>query len=184
MKTISLVAVGSVPSQVMDWVESTVADWVPWPVCRLADLSISSQAYDAKRGQYQSGEIMKAVSRCAPGNAARVLGITEADLMIPTLTFVFGQAQLNGRVAVVSLCRLRQEFYALPADEALLHERVAKESLHELGHTLGLTHCAEPNCVMSLATDINLVDRKDASYCPHCGVQIARRLASTNGELL
>jgi archaemetzincin len=168
----------------MDWIESAVSDWVPLPVQRLAPLSIPREAYDARRGQYESGEIMKAVSRCAPGDAVRILGITEADLMIPTLTFVFGQAQLNGRLAVVSLARLRQEFYALPADEALLRERVAKEVLHELGHTAGLTHCADPHCVMSLATDITFVDRKDASYCPRCGVQIARRLAGTNGDLL
>ena len=50
--------------------------------------------------------------RC-PRDAAKLLAVTERDLFVPVLTFVFGQAQLGGRVAVISLARLRQEFYGL-----------------------------------------------------------------------
>jgi predicted Zn-dependent protease len=53
---------------------------------------------------------MKAVASRTPADAVRILGVTEGDLAIPTLKFVFGQAQLDGPVAVVSLARLRQEF--------------------------------------------------------------------------
>src|SRR5208337_5055096 len=127
---------------------------------------------------------MKAVARCRPNDATRILGLTEVDLAIPMLTFVFGQAQLDGPVAVVSLCRLRQEFYGLPGEDKVLRERVAKELLHELGHTFGLTHCVEPKCAMSLATHIGLVDNKEERYCAHCGEQLARRFTSPDGELL
>ena len=72
-----------------------------------------------------------------------ILGVTDVDLAIPMLSFLFGQAQLDGRVAVVSLCRLHQEFYGLPADRGLLRERTVKEVLHELGHTFGLAHCSD-----------------------------------------
>jgi archaemetzincin len=117
-----------------------------------------------------------------PDDAARIIGITEGDLAIPTLTFVFGQAQLDGPVAVVSLARLRQEFYGLPADDALLRERVVKEVLHEVGHTFGLTHCQEARCVMSLATDIRMVDNKEERYCASCGVLLAHKDSSELGE--
>ena len=129
-------------------------------------------------------EILKAVARCRPSDAARVVGVTEVDLAIPMLTFVFGQAQLDGPAAVLSLCRLRQEFYGLRGEESLLRERVVKEVLHELGHTFGLTHCVEPKCAMSLATHIGLVDNKEERYCAHCGEQLARRFASPDGEPL
>ena len=184
MKTVCLVAIGSVPAQVLDWVESAVAEWCPWPIRRLPALGLSEGAYDARRRQYQSVEVMKAVARCAPSDAARVLGVTEVDLAIPALTFVFGQAQLDGPVAVVSLCRLRQEFYGLPGEESLLRERVVKEVLHELGHTSGLTHCVDPKCAMSLATHIGLVDNKEERYCERCGAQLVRRLAIPDGEPL
>src|SRR5579859_6886203 len=99
---------------------------------------IPEGAYDAKRRQYQSVDFMKMLAQHAPRDAERILGVTNADLAIPMLTFLFGQAQLNGPVAVVSLCRLRQEFYGLPANANLLRERSVKEVLHELGHTFGL----------------------------------------------
>lgn len=182
MKTVCLVAIRSVSAQVLDWVESTIAEWSPWPIRRLPALELPEGAYEERRGQYQSVEIMKAVARCAPSDAARIVGVTEVDLAIPALTFVFGQAQLDGPVAVVSLCRLRQEFYGLPGDESLLRERVVKEVLHELGHTSGLTHCADAKCAMSLATHIGMVDNKEERYCARCGAQLVRRLAIPDGE--
>jgi archaemetzincin len=181
VKTVCVVAIGSVPTQVLDWVESVAAEWCPWPVRRLPVLEIPEGAYDEKRGQYQSVEILKAVAGYRPSDAARILGVTEVDLAIPMLTFVFGQAQLDGPVAVLSLCRLRQKFYGLRDEEGLLRERVVKEVLHELGHTFGLTHCLEPKCAMSLATHIGLVDNKEERYCAHCGAQLARRFTSTDG---
>jgi archaemetzincin len=182
VKTVCVVAIGSVPVQALEWIESVAAEWCPWPIRRLPALGIPEGSYDAAREQYKSPEIMKAVARSKPGDAARILGVTEVDLAIPMLTFVFGQAQLDGPVAVLSLCRLRQEFYGLPGEIDLLRERVVKEALHELGHTFGLTHCLEPKCAMSLATHIGLVDNKEERYCAHCGEQLVRRFASRDGE--
>jgi archaemetzincin len=178
VNTVYVLPLGQVPAQVLEWIDGIVAEWLPMPSQRLGAVPVPQAAYDAKRGQYQSTEIMRAIANHAPGDACRVLGVTEMDLAIPTLTFLFGQAQLDGAVALVSLARLRQEFYGLPADEALLRERVAKEVLHELGHTFGLTHCHDPKCAMSLSTHVGLVDAKDESYCTNCGIRLARK-AST-----
>jgi len=144
----------------------------------LPELAIPETAYDTKRRQYESSEVMKMLAQFAPGDAFRVLGITEADLAIPALSFLFGQAQLNGPIALVSLARLHQEFYGLPADAELLREREVKEVLHELGHTCGLTHCSERKCVMSLATHIEGVDAKSTRYCERCGLRLVEQLAS------
>lgn len=182
MSAVYLLAIGSVPPQVLGWVEATITEWCPWPVKRLDLLPFPENSYDVQRGQYKSVEIMKAVASRTPADAVRILGVTEADLAIPTLTFVFGQAQLDGRVAVVSLARLRQDFYGLSADESLLRERLVKEVLHELGHTFGLTHCAESKCVMSLATHIGLVDSKEQRYCGRCGEHLVHRFSAPNGE--
>lgn len=182
MSALYLVAVGEVSPAAMDWAESAAADWFPYPVRRLPALPIPAEAYDAERMQFRSVEIMKALARAAPADTARLLGVTEADLSIPMLSFLFGQAQFNGPIAVVSLCRLRQEYYGLAAQDALLRERLAKEILHELGHTFGLVHCADATCAMSLSTHIALVDAKGDRYCARCGSALARRFASNNGD--
>ena len=175
MNGLYLVAIGSVPAKALDWIESAAAEWFPLPIRRLPPLSIPPGAYDAKRGQYQSVEIMKLLAQHTPRDASRILGVTGVDLAIPMLSFLFGQAQFDGPVAVVSLCRLHQEFYGLPPQETLLRERTVKEALHELGHTFGLVHCADPTCVMSLATHIELVDAKAERYCSRCGTHLLHR---------
>ena len=90
--------------------------------------------------------------RTCPTDTVRLLGITEHDLFIPMLSFVFGQAQLGGKAALVSFARLRQEFYGIDPADAVFTERARKEMLHELGHTFGLTHCPDRGCPMSLST--------------------------------
>ena len=100
-------------------------------------------ALHAERQQYHSSEILAAMQRHIGSHTWRLLGVTEFDLYIPILTFVFGEAQLGGSGAVVSYHRLKQEFYGLPADLDLLANRLLIEAVHELGHTLRLSHCRD-----------------------------------------
>lgn len=178
MNVLYIVAVGNVPENALQWAEEAAAEWFPLPLKRLPTLAIPEGAYDPKRKQYQSVEIMKMLAQSAPPDAVRVLGITDVDLAIPVLSFLFGQAQLNGPIALVSICRLQQEFYGLPADEDLLRERAVKEVLHEMGHTFGLTHCAQRECPMSLANHVEGVDAKTNRFCDRCGQQLVEGFTS------
>jgi archaemetzincin len=137
-------------------------------------------AYDSSRGQYNSTHILKALLGDPDGAATRILGVAGVDLFIPVLTYVFGEAQLDGRAAVVSTHRLRAEAYGLPGDEVLLAERLLKEAVHELGHTLGLLHCADPACVMRASTYVEEIDLKRATFCLAC-LDIARRASRRVG---
>jgi archaemetzincin len=131
-------------------------------------------AFDAGRGQYRSMDVLEMLARQCPADAWKLVAITERDLFVPVLTFVFGQAQLGGRLAVVSLARLRQEFYGLAPNHEVLLERAAKEAMHETGHTFGLVHCADRSCAMSLATNIRQIDGKRAAWCSACAAQLRR----------
>lgn len=142
-------------------------------ICEI-ELPAVEFAFDANRAQYRSIAVLEMLSRLCPADGWKLLAITERDLFIPVLTFVFGQAQLDGRVAVVSLSRLRQEFYGLPADDGVLLDRARKEVLHEVGHTFGLVHCAVRSCAMSLATSVRHIDLKQAGYCEACGKRAQR----------
>ena len=132
-------------------------------------------AFDAARGQYGSIPVLEMLNRLCPDDALKLLAVTERDLFIPVLTFVFGQAQLGGRTGVVSLARLRQEFYGLARNDAVLLERAHKEVLHETGHLFGLVHCADRRCAMSLATGVRQIDGKDAAFCAPCSARLRRR---------
>lgn len=129
-------------------------------------------AYDAVRRQHGSIPVLEMLARLIPADARKLLAVTERDLFIPVLTFVFGQAQLGGRVGVVSLARLRQEFYGLPPNREVLVERAVKEMLHETGHMFGLVHCTDRSCAMSLATNVRQIDIKRTAFCAVCAARL------------
>jgi len=129
-------------------------------------------AFNASRGQYCSTEILARLATSADRNAWRTLAVAGFDLYIPILTFVFGEAQLPGTCALVSIHRLRQEVYGLPPDRKLLQERLRKEAVHELGHTLGLTHCSDGSCVMASSHAVEWIDLKTEDFCPACRAQV------------
>ena len=134
----------------------------------LESIGKPSYAFDRNRNQYSANIILKEIIHLTPDDALKLIGVANIDLHIPVLTFVFGLAQLDGNAAIMSLYRLRQEYYGLPPNRALLLERATKEAVHEIGHTFGLTHCLNNRCVMHTSNSVRKVDNKDSSFCNSC----------------
>lgn len=125
-------------------------------------------AFDAARGQYNSRLLLAQLLNQQAQGAARILGVAGVDLFIPVLTYVFGEAQLDGRAAVVSTYRLDNRIYGLPPDRDLLFQRLCKEAVHELGHTYNLVHCGRHPCVMLSSPYVDGIDLKSESFCEDC----------------
>lgn len=137
---------------------------------------IPSYAFEPKRQQYYAHKIISELLTTTPDDAVKVLGITDVDLCTPVLEYVFGAAQLNGRVAITSCYRLRQKFYHLPDDDGLFYLRLKKIIIHELGHCFGMVHCDDLNCVMYLSNNIFTLDNKRDNFCLRCSNFIKERL--------
>jgi archaemetzincin len=135
-------------------------------------------AYDPVRNQYLSTAILSMLLGIRSLDSTRVLAIVDVDLFIPILTYVFGEAQLGGTVAVVSAHRLRPASYGLPDDGSQVKERLVKEAVHELGHTFGLVHCPNLGCVLGSSTYPENIDLKEAEFCPACRALLDSRLPS------
>ncbi len=140
------------------------------PVTLHASPARPLQSYDPRRKQHLSGKILDFLGTDGPQDGSKVLGVTDVDLFIPILTFVFGEAQLGGRAAVVSTARLSQD---VPRGYgALVTERLAKEAVHELGHALGLLHCGTPRCAMHRSPSVRDVDGKSGKLCGDCRIRL------------
>lgn len=125
-------------------------------------------AFDSSRGQYNSRILLAQLLREAGPDTTRILGVAGVDLFIPVLTYVFGEAQLNGRAAIVSTHRLDCRLYGLPPNRLLLLQRLRKEVIHELGHTYNLVHCQHHPCVMMSSTYVEGIDLKSDQFCDRC----------------
>lgn len=150
---------GSVP--LLERVGSRLATEFECDVRIWNDASRPTGLRDQARGQYSSRQMLAWLVERRPPDAHRILGLTDVDLFIPVLTFVFGEAQLEGTAAVVSTFRL------VDASEAMTAARLVKESLHEVGHTFGLVHCSA-RCVMARSASVGAVDAKPTRLCAAC----------------
>ncbi len=131
-----------------------------------------SYAYHKGKNQYHSTKILKRIHKLKLTGYDRILGIADVDLFIHDRTFVFGEAKIKWKVSIISLTRLRQEFYDLPVDSALFKKRIIIEAVHEIGHTFGLHHCTNNNCVMFLSKTVSDSDQKGPDFCANCKKKI------------
>jgi archaemetzincin len=127
-----------------------------------------SEFYDPGRRQYNGIRLLKEVDLVYSSGSDKSLGLFSVDLFIPILTYIFGQAFLNGRSGIASLYRLSNERYGINSDDKFILDRFKKEVIHELGHTFGLIHCHIPTCVMRSSTYVEDIDQKSANICIKC----------------
>lgn len=159
-------------------VRANVAAAFDLPVRAWAAPDRPSGTLDPRRQQHSSTQILRWLMSRRPAAAGKVLAITDVDLFIPVLTFVFGEAQFGGAVALVSVARLAAG--SRPESEARrrLAERLSKEAVHEIGHTFGLVHCDEATCGMARSPNIQAVDRKTNQLCADCRLAFLERLTT------
>lgn len=125
-------------------------------------------AYLPGRRQYDGAGILGALAENCDHRFQ--MGVIEHDLCTPILTYVYGESQLGGRAAVVSLYRLKHY------ERRIVYERAAKISLHEVGHLFGIGHCWQGFCLMRFASTLSNLDGLPLKFCSACEYEISRRL--------
>jgi archaemetzincin len=126
-------------------------------------------AFMPVRNQFDASKILVALSAETDG-APLKLGLIQSDLTIPILTYVYGESQLGGKAAVISLHRL------FDIDRQVVYQRAAKIAVHEVGHLLGLEHCWEAGCLMRFSKQLDQLDRLPLRFCSSCEYEISRRI--------
>jgi archaemetzincin len=134
------------------------------------------QAYSKDRSQYFSTQLISEAIKLTGNYDGKILIMVEFDLYVPVFTYVFGEAQLDGKHSIVSVCRLHEEFYSGSTNDVLLYQRTIKEVLHELGHNFGLIHCRNWDCVMHVSQGVEEIDIKGNLYCSNCKDKIELKL--------
>jgi archaemetzincin len=167
MNLVHLLPVGNIDTALLESISRSLPESLPVRCEILAFPFDPAAVYHAERQQFHSSEILQRMQPLAT-RSWRLLAIADVDLYIPILTYVFGEAQIAGPCAVVSAFRLRQEFYGLERDEDLLRERLLKECVHELGHTLDLRHCQDYRCAMASSHAVEWIDLRESTLCDSC----------------
>ena len=175
---IAVLPVGAVEGEVLECICRALQKVFPETIIESLReaIPLPAEAYSAVREQYDSSIILSKLRFFPKSETDRLLGVTEADLYVPSMNFIFGEAHQLWGVAVISLYRLRPEFYNQRSDKRLFLERSAKEAIHEIGHTFGLSHCSDSTCVMFFSNSIEDTDRKTSEFCKNCHVEALNAL--------
>lgn len=150
-----------------DWLGQTLSRKMGFRLQTGIVSRLPEAAHNPKTNQYYPVPILSKLELLKGSEDEIILALTEEDLYLPSQSFVFGQANSVGRTAIVSILRLRPEFYGLPEDVELTKDRLFSVALHQIGHVLGLKNC-QNDCIMKIAASVNDVDRRAGGFCPNC----------------
>ena len=123
-------------------------------------LAVFDRAYNPEQRQYDAYLLLDYLVRCVVSDTA--IWIVERDMYCGNLNFVFGLAMFH-IAAVVST-------YRVPSSEM-----VVKESIHEMGHVMGLQHCKN-KCVMRFSESLEDALEKPDQLCKDCKKALDRKL--------
>jgi archaemetzincin len=144
-------------------ISPTAIEYIPKYLERTAERAspfpIPDKSFTAFRNQYDAEQMINLLAETLPDGFTHKLCVVNVDLYIPRLSFIFGFADQLKKIAIVSI-------YRLAGDQLIV--RLGKEIVHEIGHLMGLRHCPDRTCVMSLSHTIKDTDAKQPDLCNKC----------------
>jgi archaemetzincin len=163
--TIHILPFGNVKKSVVDDVFKGLTDFYHKEIVIEKSIPLDNKLLAASKTRFSADSILKRFK-----SSKNILVITEVDIVHPKDKIrkefgIFGLGLKPGNVCVVSSFRLKRN-----ASPTLFTERLQKVSIHEVGHNLGLHHCAkDPECMMSAANGtIKQVDHEKIMFCDNC----------------
>ena len=164
---VGVIRLGAVGEAVLNIVAANLQEILHVPVDILPARQSPEFAYSDRRKQYHAALILKNLAESRRPHP-RILALVSVDLFIPVLTHVFGEAQMGGRAAVVSLHRLGQKEKGSRVSLDIFYERAVKVALHEVAHTFDLVHCSQDQCIMRISSGPSDLDELPLFFCEYC----------------
>lgn len=168
LPTVGLIEMGCLGEVAVRVVAAHLQTLLDLPVEILEPAVIPRESFLPQRQQYDAGLIVRHLAHLPLSSHLRILGLTVFDLCLPILTYVYGEAEVGGRAAVISNFRLRHNEDGSTAPPEIYFERLAKVAVHEVAHTLALHHCDDAKCLMRFAARLTHLDQIPLLFCDHC----------------
>jgi len=147
---------------------------------RLNDSTIAPpmEGYNEERKQYSAEVFLPLAERLLTKcGCFTSMVLTDVDVFAKFTNFVFGLADMVHRVAVVSSCRIHPSFWGMKETRESFEVQWGKVVTHEFGHTLGISHCEDWNCVMKYSNSPDELHRKGKEFCGKCAKEVEREIA-------
>ena len=156
------------PSEEVEYVRGVLAKFYDMSIVVLPRVEMPSDAYYHPRNRYRAEILLAYLKEHRPTDSFRIVGLTDQDIStvngaVPDWG-VIGLAMLGGPSCIVSSARCGR------AESGATRRRVrlGKAAVHEVGHNLGLSHCATPGCLMNDANGRARTIDGEYDLCSRC----------------
>jgi len=168
---LAIVPVGTIRGSVLNTIKYEIPKYLPYEkVVREQKIELPD-SYDPVKKQYNAASFFAEANY--PDYDSLLL-VTDTDMYFGPLNYVFGH--YNENKGLVSLRRIDPTWDARDDPQAF-RDRLLNESVHQLGHTLGLAHCKK-DCVMSHVSDVIDIDRRTNNFCNPCSKTVEKHFKS------
>jgi archaemetzincin len=131
------------------------------------------EGYNEERKQYSAEAFLPVAERLQTEMRSYVsIVLTDVDVFAKFTNYVFGLADMVHRVAVVSSHRIHPSFWGMNETREIFEEQWGKVVTHEFGHTLGMLHCENWDCVMKYSNSPTELHRKGKDFCSKCAREL------------
>lgn len=151
-------------------IKTQIEDIFSFEVDVLAMQEMPENAYYSPRGSYDARLVLDYLTAAKPDRYDKVIGLTDSDISANVQDSsghsVIGLSYRGGEASIISTYRVGSE----KLNGGRYERRLAKASLHEIGHTLGLPHCDNtPSCFMTEASgQVKTIDSEEIILCGSC----------------
>jgi archaemetzincin len=169
LPTVFIQPLGKGPNQTdIGFVAQSLSAFYRLRVQLLEPTPLPRGAFYPARGRYRAERLLDFLEPRLPKDGHRIVGLTEVDISTTKAPHedwgILGLATLDGRAAVLSSFRCRRKA------QSRQHARIrfGKVAVHEIGHTLGLSHCPSRGCLMEDGGGSVLTSDREYDLCARC----------------
>lgn len=182
---INIIPVDNIDNSVLDFIQNSLKRIFKTKIYILDRIDIPENSFVKNRKQHNAAIISNYITEKLSLKYIQDinLAILNTDIFVPSLNFVFGIATDFPKICLISILRLNPLFYTFfslnhkgqdlieeltDKERKVFKDRILKEAVHEIGHTLGLNHCNSYKCVMYFSDTLIDTDKKSYNFCSSC----------------
>ncbi|MBM4354224.1 MAG: hypothetical protein FJ109_10590 [Deltaproteobacteria bacterium] len=167
-RRLTLVAAAAVEPAVLAAISGAIErTWGLSVSTRMAPLLLPPSGPAWRGSQLFAEEVLRLLKGLLHEERMLALAVVRADITVPIMQYVMGEAEMGGSCAVISLARVGQD---------LVEERAAKLAIHEVGHLFDLAHCDNRDCTMTPVASVDELDARPTALCRYCLSDLEYRL--------
>ena len=194
---INILVLNDIGRSILRYLQKNLASTFNNNISVLKYVIVPTSFYKSEKNQYDGRKLLGFLAENLTLKEAKNinLAIFDRDLFTGNLDHVFGLASPFPRICVISIIRLHPHFnedyfqerlkkrkmgkFPLSVrrltgkERTVYYERILKESLHGIGHTMGLVHCGNSLCIMSPSNLLEDIDNKEIRFCRSCAQSIS-----------